>query len=80
MELITAIALVSSPRSTSSNTDPRDSFYWWILGFNTISLGWSFLCNEDYVLKFLPIQFLLNFPALNIHNKFIISEMPIEVP
>ena len=80
MELVTAFGLVTAARSLSSDIDPWDSFYWWTLGIVSVVLGLVVQLRDDLIIHSLPVPFLINFPCLNIHNYYILGDMPVEIP
>ena len=80
MELINAIALATSPRSPSSHILHLDSFYWWPLALNTIWISVVIMLMERHVMNTLPLQFVINFISLNIHNIEILGNETLGVP
>lgn len=80
MELYTSIALSSAQRSASSDLMPMDSFCWWPLSFSSLLMAWVIIFQERHLARALPLPFVFNMTALNVYNKVILGDMPIEVP
>ncbi len=85
MELMTAVALTTAERTASSNINPLDSLYWWVIAFTSMLMGLAPLWDEKLHLKtvklMMPLWFLVTFPAINIHYAYNIEEqIVVQVP
>ena len=84
LELITAVALATAKRTASSDIQPWDSFYWWVLSFTSMVIGSCPVWPEKYVQRtsvhLMALWFIFTFPALNIHYTYILQDPRIRVP
>jgi len=74
LELVCAIAYMTSTRSFSSHTSPSESLIWWSIAFSSIVFGVVVIFREADIMMVLPVPFLMNIPLTAIQNLGILGD------
>ena len=80
LELITALAIVTAPRTAAVNINRWDSFYWWPLSLMSLLFGIIIGLSEELIVPFPPFPFLISLPALFINNWLVLRNFDLPVP